>query len=147
MVNFSIFLMSMHIIGLAIGVGSATVKLILALKAKVNYEFLTVYFKVNKIITRFIISGFIILIVSGIGLLLIGYSFTPLLQIKVVLVILVFAIGPLIDNVYEPKFEKLFSQSGETGALTFARIQNQHLALEVTATMLMYVITIMGVLL
>lgn len=83
---------------------------------------------------------------SGIGWLLIGYSLTRLLLVKLVLVGAIRVIGPVIDNVVEPKFVRLASASGESSSPAFLRIQRQYLWLEATATGLFYVIVIIWVL-
>lgn len=140
-------LMAIHLLGLSLGVGSATVKLVLLFKSKANTEFLPVYFMVAKSITRLIIMGMILLTLSGIGFLFVGYSFTTLFIIKLVLVGLMWVIGPVIDNVVEPKFEKLIPSHGETRTPEFVRIRKKYLILEITATGLMYAITIIGAML
>ena len=137
----------MHLLGLALGVGSATVKLILLFRCNSNYDFMPVYFSVTKHITRLIVLGLILLTLSVIGWLFIGYSFTPLLIVKVVLVGLVWVLGPIIDNVAEPRVKKLIPLQGDTASLAFIHIQKQYLVLELTATLLMYAITILGAML
>jgi hypothetical protein len=96
-----------HLIGLALAVGSATVKLALLLKCRTDETFVPVFMKVARPITRFIILGLVLLTLSGIGWLLVGYPFTPLLVVKLVLVGIVWVLGPIIDNTAEPKFQKL----------------------------------------
>ena len=76
-----------------------------------------------------------------------GYSFMPLLIVKVILVGFIWVLGLLIDNFVEPRFEKLAPLPGETASPEFIHIQRQYLALEITATVLFYAITILGVLL
>ena len=95
-----------HLIGLAIGVGAATVKLVLLFKCKSNYNLVNVFLMVSKPITRLIILGLILLTLSGIGWILIGYSFTSPLVVKIILVVVIWILGPIIDNVIEPKFQK-----------------------------------------
>jgi hypothetical protein len=147
MYSFTIFLTVVHLFGLALGVGSATVKLLLLLKANKDHDFLPVYLRVAKPITRLLITGIILLTLSGIGFLFIGYSFTPLLITKLVLVVLVFVLGSVIDNVTEPKLRDSVLVSAGTATPAFNRIFHQHLALEIAATFLMYTITFIGVLL
>ncbi len=137
----------MHLLGLVLGVGSATVKLVLLFRCNSNYGFMPVYFSVAKHITRLIVLGLILLTLSGIAWLFVGYSFTPLLIVKVVLVGLIWILGPIIDNVAEPRIEKLIPLQGDTASLAFVRIQKQYLALELLATLLMYAITILGAML
>jgi hypothetical protein len=66
-----------HLVGLALGVGSATVKLVLLLKCSADDTFAPVYIKVARPITRQIILGLGLLTLSGIGWLLLRYPFRP----------------------------------------------------------------------
>lgn len=131
-----------HVIGLALGVGSATVKLVLLLKCNADYAFVPVYLKVARPITRLIILGIVLLTLSGIAWLLLGYQFTSLLVVKVILVGAIWVLGPVIDNVVEPKFQKLAPALGEPASAAFIRIQKQYLTLEIIATLLFYVIIV-----
>jgi hypothetical protein len=141
------FLLSLtHLIGLALGVGAATVKLMLLLKCKFNFEFVAIYLRVFKPITRIIVLGLILLTLSGIGWLLIGKTFTLLFIVKLALVLVIWILGPIIDNVVEPKYVKLAPVSGENPSQEFIEIQRYLITLEAIATILFYVVTIMGVL-
>jgi hypothetical protein len=59
----------------------------------------------------------------------------------------IWVLGPIIDNVIEPKFEQLAPSPGSSPSSAFMRIDKQYLALEVTATLLFYVILVLGALL
>lgn len=135
-----------HLLGLALGVGSATVKLTLLVKCNADNSFVPVYATVAKYMTRQIIAGMVILTLSGIGWLLIGYPLTGPLVVKLVLVAAIWVLGPFIDNVLEPKFKKLAPASGEPVLPEFNRIRKQYLALEVFATGLFFVIIVFWVL-
>jgi len=137
----------MHLFGLALGVGSATVKLGLLIKCRKNPDFIPVFIKVSKPVTKWIIIGLILLTVSGAGWILRGYSFDPFLTVKVSLVAILWVMGPIIDNVIEPKYIKLSPASGEKPSGEFLRVQNQYLAWEILADILFYAITIMGAML
>ena len=50
-----------HLIGLALGVGSATVKLVLLLRCQADFTFVHTFLKVSRPITRLIIVGMILL--------------------------------------------------------------------------------------
>ncbi len=139
---WSSLLSVIHLIGLALGVGAATVKLALLLQCKADHGFVPVYIKVARPITRLIILGLALLTLSGIGWLLLGYPFTALLAVKVVLVAAIWVLGPVIDNAVEPKFRKLAPALGEPASPAFVRVQQQYLALEVLATLLFYVIIV-----
>lgn len=138
--SWSPLLTIVHLIGLALGMGAATVKLGLLLKSRADPAFVPVYSTVAKAITRYIVLGMILVTLSGIGWLLLGYPFTPRLVVKLVLVAAIWVMGPLIDNVAEPRFRKLAPAPGEPAAPAFLRIQRQYLALEITATLMFYVI-------
>jgi len=146
MITLSIILMVVHLVGLALGVGSATVKMILLFRCYSNYRFFPVYFQVSKTITGLIIIGMILLTLSGIGWIIIGYSFAGLLVFKVILVGFIWILGPFIDNAAEPKLRKSAPLPEGVPTPEFFRIRKQHLALEVLATVVMYVITVLGVL-
>ncbi|HAM10184.1 MAG: hypothetical protein A2X05_04045 [Bacteroidetes bacterium GWE2_41_25] len=102
-----------HLIGLSLAVGSATVKLVLLSKCNSDHESVSTFIRISKPVTKIIFSGLILITLSGIGWLIAGYSFTPMLIVKLVLVGLVWVIGPIIDNGVEPKFIKLAPKSGE----------------------------------
>lgn len=135
-----------HLIGLALGVGCATAKLTLLLKCRVDHALVPSYVAVAKPITRLIVLGLALLTLSGLGWLLLGYPFTPLLVVKLAFVVAIWVLGPLIDNVVEPKFQRLAPEPGEPASPAFIRIQQRYLLLELTATGLFYVIVVMWVL-
>lgn len=135
-----------HLIGLALGVGCATAKLMLLVRCRADHAFLPTYIEVARPLTRLIILGLVLLTLSGVGWLLVGYPLTPLLVVKLVLVGAIWVLGPVIDNVVEPKFRQLALTPGESTSPAFVRIQRHYLRLEVLATGLFYVIVAMWVL-
>ncbi len=135
-----------HLLGLALAVGASTVKSVLLLKCGVDPAFVPAFVKVVRLVTRQIVLGLILLTLSGVSWLLLGYGFTPLLVAKLALVAAIWVIGPVIDGVVEPRFLKLASVAGEKQSIAFRRIWAQLLALEVLATLLFYVIVVMWVL-
>jgi hypothetical protein len=135
-----------HLIGLALAVGCATAKLGLLVKCKADHAFVPTYIAVARPVTRLIILGLALLTLSGLGWLLIGYPLTPLLVVKLVLVGAIWALGPIIDNAVEPKFQQLAPGPGESAAPAFIQIRRRYLLLEVIATGLFYVIVAMWVL-
>jgi hypothetical protein len=146
MVSLPSLLSLTHLIGLALGVGCATAKLTLLLRCKADHAFLPAYMAAARPVTRLIILGLALLTLSGVGWLLVGYQVTPLLVAKLALVGAIWVLGPIIDNVVEPKFQKLAPRSGESASPAFIRIQRRYLLLEVIATGLFYVIVVMWVL-
>ena len=147
MILISTLLYIAHIVGVALGVGAATVKLVLLFKSKADNNFIPVFLRVVRPITRILISGLIIMTLTGIGWLIMGYSFTPLLVTKIVLVVLIWVLGPIIDNVIEPRFVKFAPGPGENPSPAFVRARKRYMGMELSATLLFYVILIMGVLL
>jgi hypothetical protein len=69
-----------------------------------------------------------------------------MLVVKLILVGAIWVLGPIIDNVVEPKFKKLAPAPGEAVSPAFSRIQQRYLLLEVVATGLFYVIVVMWML-
>jgi hypothetical protein len=136
----------MHLLGLALGVGAATVKLALLLKCRADAGFVPVYLKVTRPITRLIIAGLILLTLSGIGWLVTDrYTFGPILITKLALVVALWVLGPVIDNVVEPKFRNLAPAAGEPATPAFARANRHLLVMESMATGAFYAITFLGV--
>lgn len=131
-----------HLVGLALGVGAATVKLILLLKCRADAAFLKVYVQVVRTITGQIIAGMILLTLSGIGFLIAGFPFTSRLVVKVVGVAALWALGPFIDNVLEPRFRTLAPEAGAQPSPEFVRVQRQYVAIEALATSLFYLIIV-----
>ena len=143
MISFSTFLSFVHIIGLAVGVGAATVKLVLLFKCKSSYNYIHVFNQVSKPITRLIILGLILLTLSGTGWLILQFSLTPKLIVKIVFVVIIWILGPIIDNTIEPKLLKLTPTSGQPVTPEFLKILNQYLIMEIFATGLFYVIIVL----
>ena len=131
-----------HLIGLALGMGAATAKLFLLLRCRRDTSFLKVYLEVARTITRQIIAGMILLTLSGIGFLFIGFPFTSRLTVKVVFVAALWALGPIIDNVVEPKFRTLALEPGAAPSPEFITAQRRYVAIEVLATSLFYLIVV-----
>jgi hypothetical protein len=146
MVSLSSLVNFTHLIGLAISVGAATVKLVLLLKCKFNYDLVPAYLKVAKSITQLIILGMILLTLSGIGWLLLGYPFTSELILKLILFAVIWILGPVIDNVVEPKLHKFAPATDQQASPEFVQILKKYLTLEVIATGLFYIILVFWVL-
>jgi hypothetical protein len=144
--DFSALLSLAHLVGLALGVGSATAKLALLLRCNADPAFVPAFVEVARPITRLIIVGLALLTLSGIGWLLLGYPFGPLLVVKIVLVAAIWVLGPVIDNVVEPRFRRLAPALGEAATTPFLQSQRRHLAIEIVATLLFYVIVVLWVL-
>lgn len=140
--SLSTLLTIVHFIGLGLAVGAASVKVVLLLKCKSDSAMVPVYLKVVRPITKVLITGIILLTLSGIIWLINGYPFSTELIIKIVLVALIWILGPIIDNVAEPKFKQLAPTVDQPASPEFAAIMNKYLALEIFATALFYIIII-----
>lgn len=146
MASIELFLPLAHLLGLALAIGCSTAKLTLLLKCKADQTFLPAYFATVKTITRFIAVGTILLTLSGVTWLLLGYPLTDVLIVKLVMVGVIFVLGATIDKVVEPRFRKLAPASGESASPEFIRIQRLYLLVEVSATGLYYAIVVMWLL-
>lgn len=135
-----------HLIGLALGVGGATAKVTLLIRSKDHPESIQAFIAVVRPLTRLIILGIVLLALSGIAWLLTGYPFTTLLYVKLAMVAVILILGPIIDNVVEPKFVKLAPKPGEVVSAAFLRIHRQFVMVEMVATGLFYVIIVVWLL-
>lgn len=141
------FLLLFHLIGLALGVGCATAKVVLLLKCYRDTAFVPFYLKVMVPLTRMLVLGLILMTVSGIIWLILGYGFPTTMIVKLVFVGALWAVGLLIDNLTEPQFRKLAPAQGEKASDAFILIQKKHLVMEVIGALLFYIIVVLGVLL
>jgi uncharacterized membrane protein len=140
------FLKLLHLVGLSLAVGAATVKVVLLLRSWRDATLLPAYFAVARPVTKLIITGMIFLALSGIGWLIVAYDLTPLLIVKLVLFGCVFVLGPIIDNVAEPKFKRLAPSAGQAPSPAFIRARTLYMTLEFAATGLFYAIVLLWVL-
>lgn len=136
----------LHLAGLSLAVGAATVKLTLLLRSGTDDRLLPAYFAVARPITKLIITGMILLAVSGVGWLVVAHDLTPLLTAKLALFGCVVVLGPIIDNLVEPRFRRLAPPAGESASAEFVRARTQYVALEIAATGLFYAIVVLWVL-
>jgi hypothetical protein len=147
MVSLWSVLLLAHLIGLALGVGSATAKVVLLLKCRRDINFLPVYLRVMKPLTQILVSGLILMTLTGIIWLILGYGFNNLLIVKLFFVGGVWIVGIYIDNVTEPSFKKLAPAEGQAATVDFLQIQRKHLIFEIVGALLFYIIMVLGVLL
>ena len=130
-----------HVLGLALGLGAATTKTVLLLRCGADAELIAAYLRVRRFVTRVIITGLALLVVSGAGFLLDGISLGADLILKLVLVAALFVLGPVIDNVIEPRFAKAAPAPGAPASPEFVGARRRYVAIEVAATSLFYLIT------
>lgn len=143
MISWSSVLSVVHLVGLGLGLGSATVKLVLLARCTADPAFVQTYLQVARPITRQIILGMILLTLSGVGWLFLGYGLTALLAAKLVLVAGIWVLGPVIDNVVEPRFRALAPAPGGPPTPGFLQIQRRYMVWEIVATSLFYIIIVM----
>jgi hypothetical protein len=147
MFSLSGVLTLVHLIGFALGLGGVTVKLYLLLQSVSDFKLISSYLRVARTITRLIVLGIILLTVSGLAsVLLVGARpFTALFIIKLLGVGAILIVGPLIDNVAEPKVRILAPQGDEAPSAQFRSALRLYVTLEVVATALFYLITVIWV--
>lgn len=140
MISFHSFLLLVHLVGLALGIGAASLKVALLLRCKADTAFVPAYLAVVKPITRFIVLGLVLLTLSGMAWLALvgGYSYSPRLIGKLMLVAALWVLGPVIDKVAEPRFVSLAPAAGAAASPAFSQARRQYLMLEVIATALFY---------
>lgn len=146
MISVSSLLSWVHLMGLALGLGAATVKLVLLLRCEGDQTLTSAYLEVARPITRLIITGMVLLTLSGVGWLLLGYDFTSLLVVKIILVLALWVLGPMIDKVFEPRFRQLVPEDGGPGSESFRQARRRYVTIEALATLLFYVIVTLWVL-
>ena len=147
MLSTWLILFFVHLLGLSLGIGAATVKLTLLLKCNSDQKFVPTFIAASKPITKIIILGLILLTLSGIGWIILGTSFTILFIVKLTLVVTLWVLGPIIDNSIEPKYLRLVPISGQPATTEFIKIQRNYVFMETIATGLFYAIMVIGVLL
>jgi hypothetical protein len=147
MISLHSFLLLVHLLGLALGIGAATLKVVLLLRCKAHIGFVPVYLVVVKPITRFIVIGLALLTLSGIGWLTLvgGYSYSSRLIGKLILVVVLWVLGPFIDKVVEPRFVRLAPTDGATASPEFVRARQHYLNVELIATALFYAAAVVWV--
>lgn len=145
--TISFILALAHLVGIVFGIGAATVKIILLFKCRSNAGFIPIFLGVLKPVTMVIVIGQFLLTLSAIGLMVSGYPFTTIIILKIILLGCLWILGPTIDKVFEPKFEKLAPRQGESADPQFVKALNQFLAAEVFANGLFYAALILGLLL
>jgi len=147
MINTWLILLLLHLLGLSLGVGAATVKITLLFKCISDQKFVPIFVATSKPITKIIILGLILLTLSGIGWIILGTPFTTLFIIKLTLVLALWVLGPIIDNVFEPKYLSLIPVSDQPVTKVFIKAKKNFIIMETLATGLFYVIMVIGVLL
>jgi hypothetical protein len=145
MIDWPSFVLVAHLIGLTLAAGSATVKLVLLLRCRAEPAFARTFLEVSKPITRIIVAGMILLTLSGVGWLFLGYGVTPLLIVKLFLFAAIWVLGPVIDDFVEPRFRTTAPDPGEPATPAFVGALRRYVVWETLATSLFYVIVALWV--
>lgn len=132
-----------HLVGVALALGAALVKVALLLVLRADGD-VALFLRVSRPITRLIVAGMILLTASGIGWIALERPFTPMLVLKVALALAIWAVGPVIDKVLEPRLRRAVQPGPDAVALR--RVRPQYLAVELAATALLLAVTVLGVL-
>lgn len=134
-----------HLVGLSLALGCATTKVALLLRCRAEPDLVQAYLKVVRPITRLLITGLVLLTLSGIGWLLLSYPFSTPLLAKLVLVVAVWAMGPVIDKVLEPRFAASAPAPGEAPSEAFNDAMRKYFRMELAATGVFYAIVLLWV--
>ena len=136
----------LHFVGLAFGLGGATIMAIISSKAEKYQEVAIAMRKIAPSIVKLIWTGLILLIISGIALPF--YIEWPLnkniLLIKHVLVIWIVVIGFFL-GLSSRKMNRLAPKEKEKPSLRFLKVKSQMRAFSIINLILWYVITILSV--
>lgn len=143
MTALSNLLLLAHLVGLALAVGAASVKLVLLIHCARDLTLVPAYLSVVRPVTKMIILGLILLTLSGLGWLLQGHRITALLAGKLLLVAAIWVLGPIIDKVVEARFVSLRPREGEEASAEFLHARKRYVTFELVATSLFYVIIVM----
>jgi hypothetical protein len=135
-----------HIVGLAFGLGGVTVNFALMIKARFDKELASIMSKVSKTIGPLIFLGLVLLTISGIGFVRLGYPLTRTLIVKLHLVAVLWMEGLLISYI-SLKLGRLAPKLGEPPSLKFLSTRRKMQALAAVGLVLWYTITALGVLL
>ena len=134
-----------HFIGLAFGLGGATVASLISAKAEKDKEVSSAFIKIMPPISKLIMLGLILLIVSGIAItFLVTWPINYVnLIIKHVLVILIVVIG-IITGVKSKKIMKLVPKKGGQISLNFMKAKHQIKVLSIINLILWYAVTLLS---
>ena len=144
--NLRTLFILVHTFGLAFGLGGVTINVALMIKARFDKELASVMSKVSKIIGPLIFLGLVLLTISGIGFMRLGYLLTRTLAVKHILIVALWIEGPLIFY-FTSKLEKLSPKLSEPPSPKFLSTRRKMQALAAVGLVLWYTITFLAVLL
>jgi hypothetical protein len=135
-----------HTVGLAFGLGGVTANVMLMIKARFDKELASTIIKILKTIGTLIFLGLVLLTISGIGFMRLGYPLTRTLAVKHVLVVALWIEGPLIFYLTS-KLAKLSPKQGEPPSPKLISTRRKMQALAAVGLVLWYTTTVLGTLL
>jgi hypothetical protein len=140
--SLSSIILIVHVIGFALCIGAATVKVLLLSRCGSDPGFARTFLNVSRPITKSIIAGMILVTISGVTWLLTGYDFSTPLIVKLILFGAVWVLGPYIDNAIEPKFKAAVSAAGAFATAEFKSAWKRYMMLDSIAMLLFYAIVL-----
>jgi putative copper export protein len=139
------FLLMIHALGLAWGVGGATVNTILVMKADKNPEIAPVVMSLVPSVAKLIWVAIMLLIVSGLGLSLelADYFDSQVLLVKHVIIAVMVVIGLVMIVVFMPKMQQMAPKGGPPSA-EFLALKKKVQAMGMLNFFLWYAIFVMS---
>ena len=135
----------LHFLGLAFGLGGATIATIISAKADKDKQVASVIMKIMPPISKLIFSGLILLIISGIAMpFFMAWPVNKqLLIVKHVLVVWIFIIGIFIGTRMK-KMKRLTLVGKDKPSQQFFRVKKQMKTLSIINLILWYAVTLMS---
>jgi len=135
----------LHFLGLAFGLGGATIAAVISSKAEKDKDIGKAYGKIMHSIVKFIWLGMLLLIISGIALpFFVKWPLNKqLLIVKHVLVVWIIIIGVII-GIKSKKIGNLTPVLKEKPSLKFLKTKRQMKALSIINLILWYAVTLMS---
>ena len=135
----------MHFIGLAFGLGGATIASVISAKAEKDKDVSSAFMKIMPSVSKLIMFGLILLIISGVAIaFLVTWPINQTnLIIKHVLVVLIVVIGIMI-NFKSKKMMKLTHRKDEKVYLNFVKMKKQIKILSIINLILWYGVTLLS---
>jgi len=144
--NLRTLFILIHTVGLAFGLGGVTINVVLTIKARFDKELASTIIKILKTIGPLIFLGLLLLTISGIGFMRLGYPLTRTLAVKHILVVALWVESPLIFYLTS-KLAKLAPKQGEPPSHKFLSTKMKMQALVAVGVFLWYTTTALGTLL
>jgi len=135
-----------HVVGLAFGLGGVTANVVLMIKARFDKELASIMSKVSKTIGPLIFLGLVLLTLSGIGFVRLGYPLTRTLIVKLHLVAVLW-VESLLISYLSSKLGRLAPKLGKPPSLKFLSTRRKMQALVAVGVVLWYTTTALGILL